>query len=265
MTRWYRAYEGTVTDPKLAEAAAVAACSRSVAVAAWHLTLENAATVNDGGRIDIPTRRIAAALCEPLAIVETLVAAFEAIGLIADSHVVAWNTRQYIADKSTPRVQKHRAKKTAEKLPRSGGETDETVSETDHRQRQRTDSSEANASGAEAAPKLSASDVTKAIFDTGVSLLTDAGHDTRQARSLIGRWRKDYSDSEVLSVLSRCQASEPVQWIPKALQSQRAKTTGTANGHRVDNDELRNPYARAVVARQSAKPADEWAESGSWP
>lgn len=94
MNRWYRAYEGTVTDPKLAEAAQVAGCSRSVAVAAWHLTLENAATLNDGGRIDIPTRRIAAALCEPLAVIGALAEAFEAIGLIADSHVAAWNVQQ---------------------------------------------------------------------------------------------------------------------------------------------------------------------------
>lgn len=91
LTRWYRAYEGTVSDPKLAEAALIAGCSRSVAVAAWHLTLENAATVNDGGRIDIPTRRIAAALCEPLAVVGTLVEAFTAIGLVTGSHVTAWD------------------------------------------------------------------------------------------------------------------------------------------------------------------------------
>jgi hypothetical protein len=72
------------------------------------LVLENAATVNDGGRIDIPTRRIAAALCEPFADIETLFAQFEAIGLVADSHVGAWKRRQYESDTSTARVRKHR-------------------------------------------------------------------------------------------------------------------------------------------------------------
>ena len=32
MSRWYRAYEGTVTDAKLGEAALIAECSRSVAI-----------------------------------------------------------------------------------------------------------------------------------------------------------------------------------------------------------------------------------------
>lgn len=231
MTRWYRAYEGTVTDPKLSEAAMVAGCSRSVAVAAWHLTLENAATVNDGGRIDIPPLRIAAALCEPLALVEALVAAFGAIGIVRGSHVVSWNRRQYLGDNSAERVRRHRAKKTAETLPCNGDETLRNVDVTDHRQRQRTEGSEANASGGEP-PKLSASDITKAIFDTGVSILTATGQDTRQARSIIGRWRKDYTDSEVLTVLSRCppDVSSAVEWVPKALQTERARATGQANG-----------------------------------
>ena len=36
MSRWYRAYEGTVTDAKLGEVALVAECSRAVVIAAWH-------------------------------------------------------------------------------------------------------------------------------------------------------------------------------------------------------------------------------------
>jgi hypothetical protein len=43
VSRWYRAYEGTVTDAKLGEAALIAEVSRSVSIAAWHCLLESAA------------------------------------------------------------------------------------------------------------------------------------------------------------------------------------------------------------------------------
>lgn len=238
MTRWYRAYEGTVTDPKLAEAALVAGCSRSVAVAAWHLTLENAAAVNDGGRIDIPTRRIAAALCEPFADIETLFGAFEAIGLVADSHVAAWRRRQYESDNSTGRSQKSRRNKKQRQcnadatLQQQDATPPETETETEY--------SDANASGA-AAPKISATEITKAIFDTGVSILTAAGRSDRQARSIIGRWRKEYTDTVLLAVLPRLPSntSEPLEWLTKALQAELAHSTGNWNGHSHANPSLR--------------------------
>lgn len=94
-------------------------------------------------------------------------------------------------------------------------------------------SSEANASGADA-PNLSAADITKAVWDNGKTILKAAGHDDRHAGSIIGRLRKTYSDSQVLTVLSRCQAeqpSEPVEWITKALQAERSRAAGQTNGY----------------------------------
>lgn len=232
MSRWYRAYEGTCSDPKLAEAALDADLSRAVAIAAWHLILENACAINDGGRIDISPRRIAAALCEPLAPIEMLHSSFVAIGLIAGSHVAAWKRRQYESDNSTARSQKHRAKqKTAETLPPADDATLHERCATPPETETETEVPLANANG------LSAADLTKAIFDTGVSILTAAEHDPRQARSIIGRWRKQYNDSQVLAVLARCPSnvSEPVEWITKALQTEagngkREYQTGKRNG-----------------------------------
>lgn len=106
--RWYRAYEGTITDAKLAEAALVVGCSRSVVIAAWHAILENAAGLNDGGKIDIPSRRVAAILLEPFDTIEKLFVAFETIGLISERCIVAWQRRQYESDTSTERSRKHR-------------------------------------------------------------------------------------------------------------------------------------------------------------
>jgi hypothetical protein len=114
MSRWYRAYTGTVTDDKLAEAALVAGCSRSVAIAGWHCLLESAANRNNCGSYDATPRRIAAVLCEPLATVEALIAAFDELGMTQDGAIASWKKRQFQSDDSKERVAKHRARKGKE-------------------------------------------------------------------------------------------------------------------------------------------------------
>lgn len=129
MSRWYRAYEGTVTDAKLAEAALIADCSRSVAIAGWHCLLESAAGRNNCGSFDATPRRVAAILCEPLKAIEQLFSAFEELGLIGNGAVASWKRRQYESDSSTERSRKHRETK------RNGHATlqqqDETPPDTD--------------------------------------------------------------------------------------------------------------------------------------
>ncbi len=111
MSRWYRAYEGTVTDAKLGEAAMIAGCSRSVAIASWHCLLEGAASKNNCGSHETSARRVAVILCEPLASIETLLAAFDELGLTKDGAVAAWKKRQFQSDDSKERVRKHREKR----------------------------------------------------------------------------------------------------------------------------------------------------------
>jgi len=111
MSRWYRAYEGTVTDPKLGEVALVAGCSRSVAIATWHAILEDCAAVNDGGRFETTPRRVAVILGEPLATIEAVFAELAALGMIADGAASAWSRCQFGGDTSTERSRKHRAAK----------------------------------------------------------------------------------------------------------------------------------------------------------
>jgi hypothetical protein len=237
MSRWYRAYEGTCTDPKLAEAALVAGCSRSIIIAAWHMVLEDAARTNDGGRFEIPTRRIAAALCEPLDLMEAVFDAFSSIGLLADAHVAAWKRRQYESDNSTERSRAHRKRK------RNGDATLQDGSATAPNTETETPLPDGNG---RAAP--SAVDFQKAIFDSGKAILKAAGHDERQAGSIIGRFRKTYSDSQVLAVLSRCEIerpSEPVEWITKALQHETR-----ANGQR---SQFSKPTTRQIGERVAAR------------
>ena len=111
MSRWYRAYEGTVTDAKLGEAAMIAGCSRSVAIASWHCLLEGAASKNNCGSHETSARRVAVILCEPLASIEALLAAFDELSLTKDGTVAAWKKRQFQSDDSKERVRKHREKR----------------------------------------------------------------------------------------------------------------------------------------------------------
>lgn len=92
MTRWYRAYEGTVSDPKLAEAAMLARVPRAVSIAAWHAVLESAAGANDGGRFPTSPHRVAAALSEPDGPIAALFAAFSELGLIASGAIEDWES-----------------------------------------------------------------------------------------------------------------------------------------------------------------------------
>lgn len=110
MTRWYRAYEGTVSDPKLHEAAVVAGQSRSAAIAAWHAILEACAGARDGAQL-LSARRLAVILSEPAEAMTVLLAALEEVGLISEGRVVAWDRRQYTSDTSSERVRKHRQAK----------------------------------------------------------------------------------------------------------------------------------------------------------
>lgn len=126
MNRWYRAYEGTVTDAKLAEAAMVADVSRAVSIAAWHCLLESAAAVNNCGSFETTPRRVSIILCEPPAAVEALFAAYAELGLIGDGAILSWKKRQHQGDSSTERTRKWREKKARETAKCDGGDEDET-------------------------------------------------------------------------------------------------------------------------------------------
>ena len=133
MSRWYRAYEGTVTDAKLGEAALIAEVSRSVAIAAWHCLLESAATKNNCGGYETSARRVAVILCEPPAKIGALFDAFAELGMIGEGAVRSWNKRQFQSDDSRERVARHRAKKRQETadVTASNGDVTPPYTETD--------------------------------------------------------------------------------------------------------------------------------------
>lgn len=108
MSRWYRAYEGTVTDAKIGEAALVAGCSRSVAIASWHCILESCAAAQNGGKFDTTPRRVAVILGEQPSTIASVFDAFAELGMICDGAVTAWKQRQFESDTSTERSRKYR-------------------------------------------------------------------------------------------------------------------------------------------------------------
>jgi uncharacterized protein YdaU (DUF1376 family) len=72
--------------------------------------------------------------------------------------------------------------------------------------------------------KPPANDAVKELFDVGVSILVDAGSSEKEARSLIGKWKKSRGEVEVMKALLECRRQEiasPVEWLTKRLQQSR--------------------------------------------
>ena len=90
MSRWYRAYVGTVSDDKIAEASLISGASRCVTIAIWHAILESAACDNNGGLFSTTARRVAATLQERCETVLAVFAALIEIGMIKSDLVCDW-------------------------------------------------------------------------------------------------------------------------------------------------------------------------------
>ncbi len=95
------------------------------------------------------------------------------------------------------------------------------------------DSEEASASSAAAPAAAPAeSDPVKAFWTKGVAHLRAAGVTEKQARSLIGKWRREFGDAAVLAAIEASEtevASEPIAFISACLANSRA--ANGANGY----------------------------------
>ena len=68
--------------------------------------------------------------------------------------------------------------------------------------------------------ETAAPDPIKALFDRGVSILTNAGAKDAAARSLIGKWRKEFGVAAVLEAISVAEnelPSEPIGFLTQCL------------------------------------------------
>ena len=208
MSRWYRAYEGTVTDAKLAEAAAVADVSRAVSIAAWHALLESATAVNNCGSYETTPRRVSIILCEPTDAVEALFAAYAEIGLIKDGVILSWKKRQHESDSSAERTRKWREKKARETAECDGGDGDETSRDAPEAETE-TDtnsSNEESPSGDE--PTLTVDHVFEFYQELAGNLGLPVPRDlTAERRQLIRGRITQYPLADFLTVFGKCRDS----------------------------------------------------------
>ena len=64
--------------------------------------------------------------------------------------------------------------------------------------------------------KAPVADPVKVLFDSGISILTASGISERQARGVIGKWRKEIGDADLITALGKCQregAIDPVSFV----------------------------------------------------
>lgn len=256
MSRWFRHYAGMMRDEKLVRVAIKSKQPIERVLWVWGAALESAAEIDDNGRFDLDPAEVAYFLRSDEADIAGIISALVDAGRVVGSCVVNWGDRQFSSDKSKERQAAYRERKKAEKrgsddpeiagdAPVTSRDGEVTLQETE------TETYNSEPSGSGDAPP-SAAAITKSLWDTGKAILKAAGHDDRQAGSIIGRFRKTYSDSEALTVLSRCQIeqpSEPVEWITKALQAERNKANGQPNGRPGNSgpDPILDALARATA------------------
>lgn len=85
-------------------------------------------------------------------------------------------------------------------------------------EKRREENTVANATDGEAvAPQA---DLAKDLFERGVRFLGKHGVKESQARAVIGKWRKDHPDADILSAFMDCAKSgaiDPIPWITARL------------------------------------------------
>jgi hypothetical protein len=208
MSRWYRAYEGTVTDAKLAEAAMVADVSRAVSIAAWHCLLESAATVNNCGSYEVTPRRVSVILFEPPGAVEALFAAYAELGLIGDGIILSWKKRQHEGDSSAERTRKWREKKRQETPECDGGDGDETSRDAPEAETETEEESSKEDRPSGDGPELKPEHVFEGYQELAAELGLAVPRDfTPERRQLVRGRIAQYPLADFLAAFAKCRGS----------------------------------------------------------
>lgn len=282
MSRWFRLYDEMLDDPKVQK---LHPALFKVLVNIWCVASRN------DGRLPSQTD-LAFALRmsedETFRAVSKLVSSgfIDTDEATGEQHPHAWDQRQFRSDVSTDRVRAHRNKlKTGDKpKPNGGGRKvgdpnrsearngNETFHATPPETDTETDNSVANATGT--VVPLSAAAFCKAVFDSAIPLLTAAGRTERDARSVIGRWRKTCGDADLLTLIRQSeieQHSDPLEWITAAVETR----NGNRPNRRMDGKpDLRgsrpDPSLDLLYAAREAEEAERSAGSGAdyrgaWP
>ena len=208
--RWFRMYDEVLDDPKVQKLS-------GDDFKAW-VNLLALASRHDGRLPDLEA--VAFALRIDLIAAGSLADRLRIAGLFdtrkggANGSYIAphgWEKRQYKSDTSTERVKRFRnaAKAVSETAPETPPDTD-----TD------TEVTVDKSTVANATPNAVPPDPLKQLFDRCVAMLAASGVPASQARSLTGKWRRDYGDGVLIEAITDCQTrgvTNPVEWLAKAL------------------------------------------------
>jgi hypothetical protein len=247
MNDWFRSWHGAPTDPKWLLIAKRANVRPIHVIGTWWALLDYASQHSDRGSIegfDTETFALFAGLEDEH--VSRIVTTLRDKRMIVDGRISNWAKRQPKREDETAakRQREHRANK-----PKNGGNPppggtpdtpDGTTPDDRHamsrnvtpdktRLETETDNSVAKATGT--AVPHPAADFCKAVFDSGAALLVASGETERNARSIVGRWRKACGDAELLTIIRNSEIeghSDPVGWIMAAVETRNGTRQSSA-------------------------------------
>ena len=177
-----------------------------------------------------------------------VVAALGRVGSASEAGLASGRARSAKSDGEKPKNNN---------LGGTGVPTDDgTGVRTNHNHNQNLSSGEDKAG--ERPPDRPPFDLAKVMFDEALAVLTRSGIVAKQARSVIGRWRKDFSDAHILEAVHECVNAkkppvEPVSWITQNLHHG-AEKRGNRNSSRT-GDEPTDPFVAAAVEREADRAA----------
>lgn len=272
---WFRSHHGAPTDPKWLLIAKRANVRPIHVIGTWWALLDYASQHSERGSIDgfdTETFALFAGLDDEH--VSRIVTSLRDKGLIVGDQIAQWGKRQPKREDETAGARKRRERaKTGGKPPPKGGaeipsgddgDDCHTMSRNVTTDKTRLDESSSVANATGTVVPHPAADFAKAIFDSGVALLTATGATDRNARALLGRLRKSLNDdAQMLIILRQAeteQPSDPAAWLAAAVETRngRKPNSGTSRSRSGLVDALR----RAQAEERSAKDQDN--DPGAW-
>jgi uncharacterized protein YdaU (DUF1376 family) len=100
-------------------------------------------------------------------------------------------------------------------------------------------------------------DFAKQLWDRGVAFLGKHSVPDKQARSLIGKWRKAYTDTDIFEAFAACSKQgiiDPVPWITARLAGKDKPNDKSSRGER---------FLRSFVAGASVAPGMDFGEDSN--
>jgi hypothetical protein len=229
MSRWFRLYDELLDDPKVQR---LSGEDFKAWVNILCLSSRNAGTLP-------PAKDIAFSLRLDVRKTTAMLERLKDAGLIDEvggglsPH--KWGERQYKSDVSTDRVKAFRQRKKA-----VAGNGDETFPATPPDTDTEAEFQLPNGNCA----KSDFVDPEKVMFDSGLKLLQGSGKSEGQARSLLGKWKRDHGAEAVIAGLGAAQregAIDPAAYIEGRWREERRRKANDDEGFSIGGVRMNSP------------------------